>query len=308
MTDSEGRTLEVGRGLWWSRAPALALVFLLSAFGAGAAAQDAAPLAPAVEVPASGGDTDVTAGLHPAQQHSPTASAHTTPEGGNAGAPSTGIMQLLASLPLPVGLTLVVSLTGLTAAAAGAFAALWITPRTLRRIAELQAKVGREGVAAASQSAAAAADNARAAARNAEVAAQNAQNTGIHAVARLRQEWINTLRDELSELHSTLMNWRPLLPGATQGEESAHRATVMSTNARLAKVQLLLNPTEVASQNLLSVLVRLNTANLTTHQRLRACRWLIRWSQIVLKTEWDRVRDELHGEPTKAPKRRAGRR
>ncbi|MGX5637590.1 hypothetical protein ACWKV8_14545 [Brevundimonas diminuta ATCC 11568] len=203
---------------------------------------------------------------------------------------------------------LLVSVTSLVAAAAGALAAVWIMPRTLRRIADLQAEVGREAVAVSSQSAVAAADNAKAAARNAEVAAQNATNTGIHAVARLRQEWINTLRDELAELHSALMNWRPLPSEASEEVANVHVATTMKTNARLAKVKLLLNPAEVASQNLLGVLDQLNSPELTAHQRLRGCRWLVRWSQIVLKTEWDRVRAELRGERPRLPPRRGSRR
>jgi hypothetical protein len=285
------------------RSAAIVLVCSLLTFSAGASAQETAAPRPAVQPPAVAANPHAAAGPHPAQQ--PTNDASSVKAGYGR---REGLMSFLDSLPLPVALTLIVSVSGLIAAAGGALAALWITPRTMRKVAELQAEVGREGVAAASAGAAAAADNAKAAARNAEAAAKNAENTGIHAVARLRQEWINTLRVELAELHSALMNWQPLPARATPAQKSVHTAAVLSTNARLAKVKLLLNPAEVASRNLLRVLARLNSPNLTSKQRLRACRWLITWSQIVLKTEWDRVRDELQGKPPYRPKRRGSRR
>lgn len=216
--------------------------------------------------------------------------------------------QFLETMPLPVALTLLTGVNALIAAAGGAFAALFVTPRTMRRIADQQADVGRAGIAVAAQTASAAAESAKAAARNAEVAAQNSHNVGIHEVARLRQEWINAVRDELALLHSNMMNWRPLEAGATADETAQHSSRVIATNSRLAKIRLLLNPGEVASQNVLAILGKLNTSGISTPQRLFLCRWFIRWSQIVLKTEWDRVRNELQGQPTASSYRRAGRR
>lgn len=288
----------------WVALSAVALL-LSSLASLSARAQDAA--APPVETPGPAAPAPDLAPAAPDPAAS-LAPLHGGPEPQTEPGPAgKGLGQLFETLPMPVALALIVGLSGLVATFCGAVAALWVTPMTMREIARLQAEVGREGVVAASQSAAAASDNARAAARNAEVAATNAQNTGIHAVARLRQDWINTLRQELSELHAVLMNWTP--PATDAGEHPPeYVASVIQANVRLAKIRLLLNPAEVASQNLLKVIDRLNRGLPTAAKRLRLCRWLIVWSQIVLKTEWDRVRDELHGRSTPPPWRRDARR
>ncbi len=204
-------------------------------------------------------------------------------------------------MPLPILLTLLVALSTFISAAAAAGAAIWITPRTLKSIADDQAEINREAVSVAEVSA-------NAARRSAEIAATNTANIGIHEVARLRQNWINTVRDEVSALHSDLMNWLPLANGVSPEQRSAHDLRVRATNARLAKIQLLLNPREVASRQLLEKLEQLGGGIADNRRRLWLCRWVIRWSQIVLKTEWDRVRDELQGRTPAPLKRRANRR
>lgn len=195
--------------------------------------------------------------------------------------------------------------------AAGVLATQWITARTSREIAGMQAEISRSAVLVAADAAkasalgaSAAVESAGAARESAAVAGRNADNIGVHAVARLRQEWINTVRDELSKLHSLLANYRPLPPKPTVAQTAAHEQRLRDANQCKAKVALLLNPREIPSRNLSVVIRHLEAPNLPVGERARWSRWIVRWGQILLKEEWDRVRAELKGEARAAPYRR----
>jgi hypothetical protein len=219
---------------------------------------------------------------------------------------------LLDPQSTPILYVLIVATVSLIAGVAAAIGSLIVTPRTTRENAvdQIQAMrdnasdtvtAMREGFTVADKSAEAAAESARAAGKNAEAAALNAQNTGVHAVARLRQDWINTLRAEIAELHATLMNFIVLPLG---DRPTGYDEQVKKTNASLTRVRLLLNPSELASKKVLAVLDGLNQVRVSAERKTFLCRWLVRWSQVVLKTEWDRVRDEMHGRPVRKPYRR----
>lgn len=219
------------------------------------------------------------------------------------------LSEFLRTAPLPVIVTVIVGLSGLTATLASAFGTLIVTPRMTRSIAEMQATISRDALEVADKSAEAAKLSASAAETNAATSIMTATNVGIHEVARKRQDWINAIREILAQAHSDLMNWVPLKPNATQEEKAAYNTRVRATNTNIAKLRLMLNSREVASRSLLNVIERLNSGSATqAPQRMWLCRWLIRWSQIVLKTEWDRVRDELHGNSPAKPFRRGDRR
>ena len=223
-------------------------------------------------------------------------------------ASSSSVDDFLRTYPLPIALTLIISTATLLAAGGGVWVGLRVTPRTMREIAAGQTPIAQKAADAAAMSAAAAAENAKAAGRNAEAAVRNSENIGLHEVARRRQQWIDSLRDELAQLHSLLANWTPLAGNASAAMRAAQVDRVREANARLAKVELLLNPREVASNRLLVVLRRMNSTNIGVQKRQRLARWIIRWGQIVLKAEWDRVRTELQGLPPPQPLRRGGRR
>lgn len=196
------------------------------------------------------------------------------------------------------------------AGAVGVLGTQWITARTTRDIAKEQAAISRSAVNVAGDAAkasalgaSAAVESAGAARENAAVAARNADNVGVHAVARLRQDWINTVRTELSELHSLLANYRSM-PTVTAAQKTAHEQHQREANLRRAKLALLLNPREIPAYNLSIVIRHLEDPMLTLQQRARWSRWIIRWGQILLKEEWDRVRGELRGEVRQAPSRR----
>lgn len=196
------------------------------------------------------------------------------------------------------------------AGAVGVLGTQWITARTTREIAKEQAAISRSAVNVAGDAAkasalgaSAAVESAGAARENAAVAARNADNLGVHAVARLRQDWINTVRTELSELHSLLANHRSMML-LTETQKAAYEQRQRETNLRRAKLALLLNPREIPAYNLSIVIRHLENPMLTLQQRARWSRWIIRWGQILLKEEWDRVRGELKGEVRQAPSRR----
>ena len=195
--------------------------------------------------------------------------------------------------------------------AAGVLATQWITARTNRVIAREQAEISRSAVQVAADAAkasalgaSAAVESAGAARESAAVAGRNADNLGVHAVARLRQDWINSVRDELSILHSLLANYRPLPSKTPPGQIGAHQQRQRDANQCRAKIALLLNPREVPSRNLAMDIRQLDNPTLSTAERARWARWIVRWGQILLKEEWDRVRAELKGEKLAAPFRR----
>lgn len=220
---------------------------------------------------------------------------------------------LSRSYPLPVLLTIIIGTTALVTAIVNVFVAPW----TMRSIAADQREVADKAANAAVSNAAAASENARAAGKSAEAAVLNATaasrnsvNAGVHQVARLRQEWINDLRDELAALHSLLSNWQPPATGskidaaAAAALQDAHDTRVRDANTRLARVEMMLNPRELESRQLVAVLRFLSGQPMTLGLRRRRARWIVRWGQVVLKTEWDRVRSELNGTPVASPRRR----
>ena len=215
--------------------------------------------------------------------------------------------QLLKSHSLPVLVTIIIVTTTLVAALLNVL----VTPWTMRRIAADQREVADKAANAAVTSASAANENAKAAGKSAEAAVLNATamtrnsvNLGVHQVATLRQEWINALRDELAALHSLLANWQLPETNADPALYDAHDSRVRDANTRLARVEMLLNPRELESRRLVSVLRFLAERPMALRLRHRRARWIVRWGRVVLKTEWDRVRAELNGSPVPSPRRR----
>ena len=76
------------------------------------------------------------------------------------------------------------------------------------------------------------------------------QKIKADTVASNRQEWINTLRNELSEFIAVITSVGVFRPGG-MGAQEVHRQTRIA-----AKIQLLLNPTEPDHQELIGVVRR----------------------------------------------------
>jgi hypothetical protein len=160
-----------------------------------------------------------------------------------------------------------------------------VAPRTALKVAEKQAAGAREAVAASLKSAEAARDSAAAATLNAQVAAQSATNQGIHAVARLRQEWINELRARVAQANALLSNSTPDKP-----------QNQIELNEAVTKIELLLNPKEPASQELLAAIKASEEGDHSLKAHQANARNVIACAQVILKDEWYRVRRELKGE------------
>ncbi|MEH3098681.1 hypothetical protein [Sphingomonas adhaesiva] len=197
----------------------------------------------------------------------------------------------------PIWIILFLNVASFIGAVVAAYAAIKITPRTSLRVADLQATVTREAIAVAASSAEAAAQSAKAANRSSD-------NQGIHAVARLRQEWINELRARIAEALALLSNWRKAGASATEDQRLRLDDRVIKANEVMAKIELLLNPAEAPSRKLMRALRALEAAAGDYDKRQALVAPVTAAAQVVLKEEWDRVRDELHG---KLPRQSANR-
>lgn len=192
------------------------------------------------------------------------------------------------SVSPPIWIILFLNVASFLSAVVAAFAAIKVTPQTSREVADLQATVARESINVAASSADAAALSAQAANRSSD-------NQGIHSVARLRQEWINELRGRIAEAHALLLNWRVSGANSTDRERLEQNQRVIKASELMARIELLLNPEEMASQALLASLQALTVAPFDPESRRVLGRDVIAAGQSILKTEWDRVRGEMHG-------------
>jgi hypothetical protein len=204
-----------------------------------------------------------------------------------------------SSFSAPLWVVLVVNLASLLAAGASAWAAFRITPKTMLDVASMQANVAKSAVDASAASAEAAREAATASTLNARTAATAAANQGLHAVARLRQEWIDELRTKVAEAHALLANPAPkglaivTPPNQAQADLEYRRRA----NEAVTKIELMLNPNEEASKALLSALEALNQLDLDLAARQERGVEVRKAAKVILKNEWDRVRGELKGEP-----------
>jgi hypothetical protein len=117
---------------------------------------------------------------------------------------------------------------------------------------------------------------------SAQAAMMNAESAGRHTIASFRQEWIETVRDTLSEYHSILMS----TGGALLSQEDERKLAALRT-----KLGLMLNPDENDSLDLLRLIVEMRHCSPTDrhHKDLEISKLAHR----ILKTEWIRIKDEL---------------
>lgn len=189
----------------------------------------------------------------------------------------------------PIWIILFLNVASFLSAIVAAHAAIRVTPQTSLAVADIQAEVARELISVAAASADAASQSARAANRSSD-------NQGVHAVARLRQEWINELRSRIAEAHALLSNWRRAGDGTTEEQKRILDERVVKANEAMARIELLLNPKEGPSKALLAALRALEEAAGDLEKRRALGPPVIAAAQKVLKKEWDRLRDELRGE------------
>lgn len=212
-----------------------------------------------------------------------------------AGSPSASFW---SSFSAPLWVVLVLNAATLLAAGASAWAALRTNPRTALEVADKQADVAKAAVAAAAASAEAAREAAEAATLNARTASATAVNQGVHAVARLRQEWIDGLRSRVAEAHALLANTRPALGGQIPADACADTEHRRRANEAVTMIELMLNPAEDESKELLSALDAMNKPGLSIEERQERGAAVRAAAKAILKIEWDRVRGELRGDAT----------
>lgn len=109
------------------------------------------------------------------------------------------------------------------------------------------------------------------------------------SVSNNRQQWINSLRDEVTgfltdaELGALVRDKMPM------NEERAReqRRIIRALTAHIFKVRLLLNPTEGESKELVEMLIAVSlSGGLSDEDRER----IVSHTQGILKTEWERVK------------------
>ena len=125
--------------------------------------------------------------------------------------------------------------------------------------------------------------SAEAAKLSAEAALQNSRNTGIQLIAGSRQNWIDNLRDTLSEFHSITL---------TENEYPYPKEIDRKLSMLGTKVELLLNPREDSSKLILSLINRIYDAK-NIEERESLDLEFIAAGQAILKNEWDRVKRKL---------------
>lgn len=212
-----------------------------------------------------------------------------------------GGVSFLGSFSAPLWVVLIINLATLISAGVNAWAVFRVAPKTALQVAEKQAEVAREAVSASAASATAAREAAMASTNNAATAARSAENQGIHAVARLRQEWINELRGRIAQAHSLLSNREQASASHDGADKTANDSAAdlkyrREANEAVAKIELLLNMEEPPAQALMAAIRRLEKAG-ALPERQAAAREVVTCGQAVLKEEWDRVREELTGVP-----------
>ena len=128
---------------------------------------------------------------------------------------------------------------------------------------------------------------AAAAQRSADAAMLIVQNAGSREIARMRLEWMQKLRDTLSEYHSILM-----IRGDVD-EEVSQKLSLLGT-----QLDLLLNRDDKFQKDLWHISDKIyNSASREERQSMDEK--LVAAGRAVLKSEWEKVKAEMRGEPFK---------
>jgi hypothetical protein len=130
---------------------------------------------------------------------------------------------------------------------------------------------------------------AKAASLAASAAMLTAQNAGSREIARMRLEWMEKLRDTLSEFHSILMSL---------DDKDLDTAVTQKLSMFGTQLDLLLNRDEKVHKALWDVTDRIYQCE-TRVERETMDEELIRAGRAVLKAEWEKVKAEMRGEAFK---------
>jgi hypothetical protein len=126
---------------------------------------------------------------------------------------------------------------------------------------------------------------ARAAAKNAQAALLSTRLAGHREIAKLRIQWMETLRNTLAEYHAVLMTWDEERD-AVEGKKPMERLVLLGT-----QIDLLLNQDNDAQKKLWDVAERIY--HLPTSEAQKEDKALVEAARNVLKLEWERVKSEM---------------
>ena len=109
-----------------------------------------------------------------------------------------------------------------------------------------------------------------------------------------RQQWINSLRDQISEFLSAISMFEILNGQLVGGSEEEIKKYIERIYLLVAKIQLLLNPKENDHQNLIKLLGEISAALQRSTPRPEVLydrkQVIISKTQEILKREWERVK------------------
>jgi hypothetical protein len=125
----------------------------------------------------------------------------------------------------------------------------------------------------------------KAAILSAHAAIKTADSVGHRRIAEFRQEWIENVRDTLSEYLSLLI----LVTGEDPLTQEDHKRLL----ALRTKLQLLLNPDEDHTKALMKVLDDIQAEH-TVGSRVTKSSEAVMTAIDLLKAEWIRLQKELH--------------
>jgi len=116
------------------------------------------------------------------------------------------------------------------------------------------------------------------------------ENIRIEVLSKNRQDWINTLRDELSNYIGKLNEYRYLNKLDDIEELTIKDVLIIKeVTTIVTKIELLLNPTEKTHQDLIKLIKNMNK-NIQTENEILSREKFIEYSQKILKEEWERVK------------------
>ncbi len=138
---------------------------------------------------------------------------------------------------------------------------------------------------------------------------ENREIVKAEMTARNRQAWINTLRSDLADYIaaiSAIWDLYQIKEGRAQVLKDsgtvennlkerfewslAYHRTIQDSERLLAKIKLLLNPTEDESKKLTVILDKVLEAAKSGHPPSEICQEIIKAAQPILKEEWERVK------------------
>jgi hypothetical protein len=124
---------------------------------------------------------------------------------------------------------------------------------------------------------------AQAAKEQADATMRMVRSATVQKMCESRQAWIESLRDSLSNFHSILMTSKTY----PYPVEDDRKLSALGT-----KIELLLNPMEKTSREVLSAIYQMyNTAEYD--ERRKMDKILVEKSQAVLKDEWEKIKRDL---------------